>query len=250
MTYQGFTSARILVMADTDVDQEELVATLVGEGFQVVAERTLDAGLRRLKKSPPDVVLLDIALPKNSCFDICRHIGKITDAPIVVISAEHDQVGVVSTLEHCAADYITKPVRSRELIARLRALLRRTHVESTSSIGPAAFETDFGEPATWVGPIEIDTMSRRVFVHGKAIELSRREFDLLELLASPPGKVRTREEMIDRIWAGVELSDTRPLDKYIRSLRAKLEPRSDRSRYLVTVHGVGFRFSNPDSGPG
>jgi len=235
-------------MGDTDIDQEELVATLVGEGFQVVAERTVDAGLRRLKKSPPDIVLLDIASPKNSCFDVCRHIGDIANVPIVVISAEHDQVGVVSTLEECAADYIIKPVRPRVLVARLRALMRRTYVDSPSRVNPAPVESDLGEPTIVVGPIEIDTLSRRVFVDGQAIELSRREFDLLVLLASPPGRVRTREELIDRIWAGVELSDTRPLDKQIRSLRAKLEPGFDRSRHLVTVHGVGFRLSATDSG--
>lgn len=245
MTGPGSERARVLVIADNGNDQDELATILGSEGYIVMAEATVAASLDRLRETAADIALLDLASPKNTCFDICRQIRHISGVPIILISAEHDERGVVSTLEHCASDYITKPVRARELIARIRAVLRRTLGDDSSASGVASDEATPDQPVILVGPIEIHWSSRKVFVDRELIELSRRDFDLLVFLASPSGKVRTREELIDRIWADKDLADTRTLDKHVGRLRARIEPHPKRPRYLKTVHGVGFRLDNP-----
>jgi two-component system response regulator RegX3 len=246
----GSDNARLLVVAHNDRDREELATVLGSEGYAVMAEATIAGGLVRLRETAVDIVLLDLASPKTTCFDVCRQIQAISDVPIILISSEHDEVGVASALEQCATDYITKPIRARELIARIRAVLRRTHPEDSSASGRSHDGVTQDEPTIVVGPIVIHPSARRVVVNGQVKELSRRDFDLLVLLASPPGKMRTRTELIDRIWSDRELSDTRTLDKHIRRLRTRIEPEAKRPRYLVTVHGVGFRLSDPASGRG
>jgi two-component system response regulator RegX3 len=234
----------VLVIADNRNDRDELATILGSEGYIVMAEATESLGLQQLREKGADIVLLDMASPKSTCFDLCRRIQEISDVPIFLISAEHDELGVVSTLEHCATDYITKPVRARELIARIRAVLRRTLAYGSSRSGVSSEEATSDESVISVGPIEIHLSSRKALVGGEVVELSRRDFDLLVFLASPPGRLRTREELIDRIWSDRELADTRTLDKHIRHLRTRIEPSPKRPRYVKTVHGVGFRLDN------
>lgn len=243
MTGSVSGSARVLVVADNEDDLGELATILRGEGYVVMAESTVSIGLRHLRDNVADIVLLDIASPKTTCFDICRQIQEVVDVPIILISAEHDEVGVAATLERCATDYITKPVRARELLARLRAVLRRTSTDSSWNAGTSQKRAT--SEAIVVGRIEIHPTSRRLFVDGVSVDLSRRDFDLLVLLASPPGKLRTREELIDRVWTNSELADTRSLDKHIRRLRTRIELNPKKPRHLKTIHGVGFRLDNP-----
>jgi len=239
-------SARVLVVADNDQDREELAAMLGVEGYIVIPVPTVSDGLQRLTDSSPDIVMLDMPSPKTTCFDVCRQIQEVSGVPIILISAEHDEVGVASTLEQCATDYITKPVRARELIARLRAVLRRTTgVESSSA--DRFDQRSARRSAIVIGHIEIDPESRRLLVDGAEVALSRRDFDLLVVLASPPGRLRTREDLIDRIWSDKVLNDTSTLDKHIRRLRTRIEANPKHPRYLKTVHGVGFRLDNPQS---
>jgi two-component system response regulator RegX3 len=238
-------NARVLVVADNDQDREGLATVLGSEGYIVMAVATVSDGLQRLKETAADIVLLDIASPKNTCFAMCRQIQEVSDVPIILISAEHDELGVAEMLEQCATDYITKPVRARELIARLRAVLRRTSVDGSSSPDRRFDPKTARGSAIVIGRIEIDPESRRLLVDGAELALSRRDFDLLMVLASPPGRLRTREELIDRIWSDKDLADTRTLDKHIRRLRTRIEPSPKHPRYLKTVHGVGFRLDNP-----
>jgi two-component system, OmpR family, response regulator RegX3 len=163
-----------------------------------------------------------------------------------MVTALGSEVDVVLGLELGASDYVTKPFRLRELVARMQAVLRRTqasrHALAAGELAPPRRE------AIEAGPVRIDLGQRYVSVNGEAIYLSRLEFDLLALLLSPPGQVRTREELIDRLWAGRELTDTRTLDTHVRRLRVKLEQHPATPLHLLTVRGVGFRF-DPEGRP-
>ena len=249
MTGADSESGRVLVLAENENDLDELAVLLGSEGYAILAATTVPVGLQLLRETGADIVLVDLASPKDSCFEVCRHITAIADIPIILISAEHDEVGVASILEQCASDYVTKPVRARELVARVRAVLRRTLVDSASSTGVTSDEKETAEALVVVGPMQLDPSSRRLVVSGELVAVSRRDFDLLLFLASPPGRLRTREELMDRIWSDRELADTRSLDKSIRRLRAKIEPSPKKPRYLITIHGVGFRLDSPALSP-
>jgi two-component system, OmpR family, response regulator RegX3 len=239
-------AASILVVEDEESYQEALLAGLTREGFDVeLASDGADA-LERFADHPPDLVLLDLLLPRLSGIDVFRRMRAIAPVPVIIVSALSTETDIVLGLELGAEDYIAKPYRLRELVARIRSVLRRV------SPPPHIPERDSGvgqhqEPmqAVTVGPFRIDFSRRVVTAHGAQVHLSRREFDLLALLLSPPGRVRTRDELIDRLWSGRDLADTRTLDTHIRRLRVKLEVDPTTPTYLLTVRGVGFRFE-PD----
>jgi len=239
-------AASILVVEDEESYQEALLAGLTREGFDVeLASDGADA-LERFADHPPDLVLLDLLLPRLSGIDVFRRMRAIAPVPVIIVSALSTETDIVLGLELGAEDYIAKPYRLRELVARIRSVLRRV------SPPPHVPERDAGvgrEPmqAVTVGPFRIDFSRRVVTAHGTQVHLSRREFDLLALLLSPPGRVRTRDELIDRLWSGRDLADTRTLDTHIRRLRVKLEVDPTTPTYLLTVRGVGFRFE-PDRG--
>jgi two-component system response regulator RegX3 len=214
------------------------MAGLTKEGFAVeVAEDGLE-GLRKFEAHPPDVVLLDVMLPGMNGTEVCRRMRDIAPVPIVMVSALDAEVDVVLGLELGAADYVTKPFRLRELVARINSVLRRSAppVPIRSVAEPIRHET------IAAGPVRMDTARREVTVEGRRVHLSRKEYDLLALLLSPPNQVRTRDELIDRLWSGSDLSDTRTLDTHVRRLRVKLEDDPTDPCRLVTVRGVGFRF--------
>jgi two-component system response regulator RegX3 len=220
------------------------MAGLTREGYDVeLASDGIDA-LRRFADHPPDLVLLDLLLPGMPGIEVCRRMRDIAPVPIIVVSALNSEADIVLGLELGAEDYIAKPYRLRELVARIRSVLRRVapplHVPSGGSGG----ELPPADPVV-AGPFQINFARRVVMVRNSPIHLSRREFDLLALLLSPAGRVRTREELIDKLWSGRDLSDTRTLDTHIRRLRVKLELDPAHPRYLLTVRGVGFRFE-PD----
>jgi two-component system response regulator RegX3 len=242
MTVAGSVDGRIriLVVEDEESYREALQAGLRQEGFVVeLAADGLD-GLRQFAARPPDLVLLDVLLPGLSGTEVCRRMRDLAPVPVIMVTALDAEVDVVLGLELGAADYVTKPYRFRELVARIQAVLRRVQ-PPTVARRPVV---DAGQPAEIVvaGPVRVDFARREVRAGTGVVHLSRREFDLLSLLLSPPGQVRTRDELIDRLWSGRDLTDTRTLDTHIRRLRVKLERDPADPQFLVTVRGVGFRF--------
>ena len=232
---------RILVVEDEESYREALQAGLSKEGFQVELAADGLSGLRCFVADPPDLVVLDLMLPGMAGTEVCRRMRQISPVPVIMVTALDAEVDVVIGLEMGAADYVTKPYRLRELIARIQAVLRRVAPPELPDLlagrvlpGPADVVS--------AGPVTVDLARREVTHSGRLVQLSRREFDLLALLLSPPGQVRTRDELIDRLWSGLDLADTRTLDTHIRRLRVKLELDSAEPEYLVTVRGVGFRF--------
>jgi two-component system response regulator RegX3 len=236
---------RILVVEDEESYREALEAGLRQEGFAVeLAADGLD-GLRQFAADPPDLVLLDVMLPGLSGTEVCRRMQALAPVPVIMVTALDAEMDIVLGLELGAADYVTKPYRFRELVARIQAVLRRVQPP------PVRRPTIEAGPTTEIvvaGPIRVDFARREVRAGTGVVHLSRREFDLLSLLLSPPGQVRTRDELIDRLWSGRDLTDTRTLDTHIRRLRVKLERDPADPQFLVTVRGVGFRFDTDGGG--
>jgi two-component system response regulator RegX3 len=247
---------RVLVVEDEESYREALISGLGREGFDVrVAADGIEA-LRLFAERPPDIVLLDILLPGMRGIEVCRRIREVSPVPIVMVSAVDAELDVVLGFELGASGYVTKPFRLRELVARMHAILRRVaptndagSEHGASSIGSGADRSEDGtRPDATFGSVTVDFVRREVTVDGARTHLSRREFDLLAVLLSPPRWVRTRDELIDLLWPDRFLSDSRTLDTHIHRLRAKLEPDPAEPRYIVTVRGVGFRI-DPDGTP-
>lgn len=226
---------RILIIED-DKDIVELVRyNLAGEGFQVSAAQDGSTGLAAVKKNPPDLLLLDLMLPKLSGLEICKEIRRdaaLNRLPILMLTARGDEADRVVGLEMGADDYVTKPFSPRELVARVRALLRRAE--------PA------GEaPRTiTVGKLEIDPASYRVTCAGQLIPLSTLEFRLLYYLAARPNKVFTRDQLLDAVWGTERFVTPRSVDVYVRRLREKIEPDPEHPVHLMTVRGAGYLFES------
>ncbi len=219
----------ILVVEDEASYQDALNLGLSVEGFFVVGATNIAQARQLMTTSKPDLVLLDVMLPDGSGFDYCRELHDTTRTPVIMVSARSSEVDIVVGLEIGAADYVTKPFRLRELVARIHAVLRRPEVPVDQ--GVVAF-----------GDLCIDNV-RRTLTRGDAvIELSRKEFDLLTLLTSHLGQVVTREVCLDTLWWGLELSDSRTLDTHVKRLRQKIEDEPANPRHLVTIRGVGFRL--------
>jgi two-component system response regulator RegX3 len=232
---------RVLVVEDEASYREALASGLTREGFAVELAADGREGLARFAEHPPDIVLLDLLLPGLPGTEVCRRMRQLAPVPVVMVSAVDSELDVVLGLELGATDYVTKPYRMRELVARIQAVLRR--------VAPPAD----GAPPGGSGPdllafasVTVDVARREVTVAGTPVHLSRREFDLLVVLLSPAGQVRTRDELIERLWPDRDLADSRTLDTHIHRLRSKLEADPDASRAIVTVRGVGFRL---DPGP-
>lgn len=221
----------VLVVDDEESYRQALVAGLSHEGFAVEAAADGHEALRLFHRLHPDLVLLDVMLPDQSGVELCQRMRAMAPVPIIMVTARDSEVDVVVGLEVGASDYVSKPFRLRELVARMRAVLRR------GMAAPAAREEVLSE-----GPVRLDQARREVTVDGRAVDLSRKEFDLLALLMAQPGQVVTRERCIDRLWWDQDLADSRTLDTHVKRLRRKLEPDPANPRHIVTVRGVGFRF--------
>jgi two-component system, OmpR family, response regulator RegX3 len=234
--------ARILVVEDEESYREALQAGLRKEGFAVELAADGLEGLRRFAANPPDLVLLDVLLPGLSGTEVYRRMRALAPVPVIMVTALDAEMDIVLGLELGAADYVTKPYRLRELVARIQAVLRRVQPPPIPTPARPAVETVPPVEVVVAGPVRVDFARREVRAGSRPVHLSRREFDLLSLLLSPPGQVRTRDELIDRLWSGRDLADTRTLDTHIRRLRVKLEHDPADPHYLVTVRGVGFRF--------
>jgi two-component system response regulator RegX3 len=219
----------ILIVEDEESYQDALNVGLSVEGFVVVGATNIAEARAVLATSKPDLVLLDVMLPDGSGIDYCRELHDTTHIPVIMVSARTSEVDIVLGLEIGAADYVTKPYRLRELVARIRAVLRR----------PTAASDD--EVITF-GDLRIDFTRRTVTRNAHEVELSRKEFDLLALFATRLGQVVTREVCLDTLWWGLELSDTRTLDTHVKRLRQKIENDPASPRHLITIRGVGFRL--------
>ena len=221
----------VLVVDDEESYRQALASGLTREGFAVEIAGDGHEALRLFHRVHPDLVLLDVMLPDQSGIELCQQMRALKPVPIIMVTARDSEVDVVLGLELGASDYVPKPFRLRELVARMRAVLRR-----------GAAVAEHHEEVLHVGPVRLDAGRREVTVHELPVELSRKEFDLLSLLMSHSGQVVTRDGCIDRLWWDQELTDTRTLDTHIKRLRRKIEPDPANPRHLVTVRGVGFRF--------
>jgi two-component system response regulator RegX3 len=229
----------VLVVEDTEAYVEALTIGLDREGFQVEVARDGAEALARFTEVDPDVILLDLMLPKVSGLDVCREIRAESTVPIIMVTAKGDEVDTVVGLEVGADDYVVKPYRMRELVARIRAVLRRRQPP-----GDEADEADVASTFT-VGDVHLDVTRHRVTVRGERVELPLKEFDLLAVLLERVGFVLPRDRLIERVWGYDYVGDTKTLDVHIKRLRARIEPDPAHPSRIVTVRGVGYRFEEP-----
>ena len=223
---------RVLLVEDEESFIDALSIGLDREGFEVVVARDGLEAVALFNDGGIDVVLLDLMLPKMSGLDVCRAIRSSSDVPIIVVSAKGEEVDAVVMLEIGADDYVTKPYRLRELIARVRAVLRRHEHHGT----------DIADHVVESGPLRLEIDTRRCFVNGEEIKVRKKEFALLELLLANTGRVITREQLIDRVWGSDYVGDTKTLDVHIKRLRTLIEEKPKEPRHITTVRGVGYRF--------
>jgi two-component system response regulator RegX3 len=222
---------RVLLIEDEEGFGEALEYQLGREGYEV--ERTTDGaqGLERFRSLGADLVLLDLMLPGMPGEDICKEIRRFSRVPIIMLTARDTEIDKVVGLELGADDYVTKPFSTRELVARIKAVLRR-----------AAHEPDARDGVLEGGGVRLDSERFEVTVRGEPVHLPRKEFELLELLMENSGRMLTRETLIDRVWGSDYFGDTRTLDVHIKRLRAKCEEDPHEPKHLVTIRGLGYKF--------
>ena len=224
----------ILLVEDETSIREPLAEVLRSEGFETLVAGSVAEALEQARRDP-DLVLLDVMLPDGSGFDVCRELRRDSQVPIIMLTARGEETDRVIGLELGADDYVVKPFSGREVVARIRAVLRRT----------AAPEPDDGRPLE-VADVRLDPAKREVTLRGDVLELSRKEFELLQLLMRNAGSVVTRERLIDEVWDPNWFGSTKTLDVHVSGIRRKLGDDPGKPRYVHTVRGVGFRFSSPD----
>ena len=234
-------SPRVLVVEDEASFVEALSAGLRREGFAVDIARDGREALDRFEACRPDVVLLDVMLPRLSGLDVCREIRSISNVPIIMVSARGEEIDMVVGLEVGADDYVPKPYRLRELVARIRAVLRRAQVQAISAEVVSADSARSVE----VGDVLIDPQGHEVRVRGEIVRLPLKEFDLLRVLISNAGRVVTRDDLIEQVWGMDYVGDTKTLDAHIRRLRRKVETEPSDPQRIVTVRGVGYKYHEP-----
>jgi DNA-binding response OmpR family regulator len=229
-------SSRKVLIVDPDAStRREIRVACEAEGYQVLeADGAADA-VREFEHSHPNLILLEVSLPDGAGFDVCRELRKMDSVvPVIMMGSRSDEIDVVVALEIGADDYISKPVRLRELVARMTAHLRRTRFESAEAMRNRLEFRD----------LVIDVNERRTYKSGKEVELTHTEFDLLTFLASNAGKVLSREKILNSIWGYEYPIETRVIDVHIRNLRRKIESQPSRPYYILAVPGIGYRFTN------
>jgi two-component system response regulator RegX3 len=224
----------VMVIEDEEAFIDALVVGLQREGFGVEVARDGAEALSNFEKVDPDIVLLDVMLPKVSGTDVCREIRKKSQVPIIMVSAKGTEIDTVVGLEVGADDYIVKPYRIRELVARVRAALRRSHTSGESPLG--------SESSVAVGEISIDPDQHVVVVRGQVTKLPLKEFELLYVLMANAGRVMTRDTLIDRVWGSDYYGDTKTLDVHIKRLRSKVEADPASPVLILTIRGLGYKF--------
>jgi DNA-binding response OmpR family regulator len=230
----------VVVIEDDPLQAEALAFILRQEGYAVDLAPTGAEGLVSVRgQPPPDAVLLDVALPDLSGIEVARRLRAGSNVPIIMLTARRSESDKITGLDAGADDYVTKPFSPGELLARLRAQIRRGG--QTGAPGEAA------HGLYTIGALRIDTGVRRLTRHGRVIELSAREFDILKMLAEAAGRVVERQQLFASVWGPGFYGDERALDVYIRMIRKKIEPDPGRPRYLHTVRGVGYRLAEEPS---
>nr|WP_239479202.1 response regulator transcription factor [Rothia sp. ZJ1223] len=225
------TVTRILVVEDEESLSEPLAFLLGREGFEVqVIDNGIDA-VTEFERNGADLVLLDVMLPGQSGMEVCKQIRFTSTVPIIMLTAKDSEIDKVVGLELGADDYVTKPYSARELIARIRAVLRRRG--DLEDVADSAIES---------GPVRMDIERHVVTVLGQPVSMPLKEFELLEMLLRNAGRVLTRSQLIDRVWGTDYVGDTKTLDVHIKRLRSKVEPDPSDPRYVVTVRGLGYKF--------
>ncbi|MET8230931.1 response regulator transcription factor [Micromonospora sp. NPDC005298] len=224
--------SRVLVVEDEESFSDALSYMLRKEGFEVSVAATGTDALTEFDRTGADIVLLDLMLPEMSGTEVCRQLRQRSAVPIIMVTARDSEIDKVVGLEIGADDYVTKPYSPRELVARIRAVLRRQSPEVA----------DAGAPTLSAGPVRMDIERHVVTVEGGAVQLPLKEFELLELLLRNAGRVLTRGQLIDRVWGADYVGDTKTLDVHVKRLRSKIEPEPSAPRFIVTVRGLGYKF--------
>jgi two-component system response regulator RegX3 len=230
----------VLLVEDEESFVDALTVGLTREGFRVEVARDGLEALDRFDLVQPDLVLLDVMLPKVSGIDVCRQLRKRTQVPIIMVTAKGSEIDTVVGLEVGADDYVTKPYRMRELVARMRAVLRRLPAG-----GSTAASNGLAEGALEVGDVCLDADQHEVVIRGEKVALPLKEFELLHLLLANAGRVLPRETLIDRIWGSDYVGDTKTLDVHIKRLRSKVETDPANPTRIVTIRGLGYKYERP-----
>lgn len=224
---------RVLIVEDEGSFADPLAFLLRKEGFSAAVAATGQQALEEFERNGADIVLLDLMLPGMSGTDVCKQLRTRSAVPVIMVTARDSEIDKVVGLELGADDYITKPYSARELIARIRAVLRRGGEETDGPLGPAVLEA---------GPVRMDVERHTVTVAGEEVSLPLKEFDLLEYLLRNTGRVLTRAQLIDRVWGADYVGDTKTLDVHVKRLRSKIETDPSTPQHLVTVRGLGYKY--------
>jgi two-component system response regulator RegX3 len=229
---------KILLVEDERSIAEGLKVSLEAEGFQVAWAKDGEEALSTWERIRPDLIVLDLMLPRVSGTEVCRTIRMRSDVPILMLTARDTEVDRVVGLEIGADDYLTKPFSTRELIARIRAILRRAPLAAS----PAALD----EAPVEASGVRVDRSRHEVSVDGRHVELPPKEFELLAVLVEHAGRVLTRNQLIDEVWGSDYVGDTKTLDVHIRRLRGRIEADPTEPVRILTVRGIGYRFADRD----
>ena len=224
---------RVLVVEDEESYSDALAYMLRKEGFEVSVAGSGPQALTEFERAGADIVLLDLMLPGLPGTEVCRRIRQVSAVPVIMVSAKDGEVDKVVGLELGADDYVTKPYSPRELVARIRAVLRRG---AEPELLPATLEC---------GDVRMDVERHLVTVRGVEVRMPLKEFELLEMFLRNAGRVLTRGQLIDRVWGSDYVGDTKTLDVHVKRLRAKVEPDPANPQYLVTVRGLGYKYDQP-----
>jgi two-component system response regulator RegX3 len=222
---------RVLVIEDEESFRDALKFMLSREGFDVILAPNGAEGMKLFDSINPDLVLLDLMLPEVSGTDVCKYIRSKSNTPVIMLTAKDTEIDKVVGLELGADDYVTKPFSTRELLARIKAVLRRGGEIEVDMVG-----------AVEVGPIRMDVERHVLSVNGEAVAMPLKEFELLEFLMRNSGRVLTRGQLMDRVWGSNYVGDGKTLDVHIKRIRSKIEPDPANPVHLTTVRGLGYRF--------
>ena len=222
---------RVLVIEDEESFRDALQFMLSREGFDVILAPDGAEGIKQFDSKHPDLVLLDLMLPEVSGTEVCKYIRSKSHTPVIMLTAKDTEIDKVVGLELGADDYVTKPFSTRELLARIKAVLRRGGEFDTETVG-----------AVEGGPIRMDVERHAVTVNNEAVSMPLKEFELLEFLMRNSGRVLTRGQLMDRVWGSDYVGDGKTLDVHVKRIRSKIEPDPANPVYLTTVRGLGYRF--------
>lgn len=235
------TPTTVLLVEDEEAFVEALTVGLGREGFEVAVARDGAEALERFDEVRPDLVLLDVMLPAISGIDVCRMLRSRSQVPIIMVTARSSEIDTVVALEIGADDYVTKPYRLRELVARMRAVLRRRVAEGVEPAREAVPETD----SIVVRDLVVDLDSHEVTLRGEVVQLPLKEFELLTVLVDNVGRVLSRSTLIEEVWGADYVGDTKTLDVHVKRLRARIEDDPAHPERIVTIRGLGYKYVAP-----